>query len=95
MASNVENNRLAPSGAVVMQTLKSLHTTGLAQIAAGDLVVDMKQVTEADSSAVSLLMELRRAAEKHSHKLSVVNIPDSVTSLARLYGVTDMLPVEA
>jgi ABC-type transporter Mla MlaB component len=55
----------------------------------------MKDVTEADSSAVSLLMELRRAAEKHSHKLSVAHLPDSVRSLAKLYGVTHMLPAEA
>jgi phospholipid transport system transporter-binding protein len=95
MTSPAENNRLALSGPVVMQTLKSLHGAGMTQIASGDLVVDMQDVTEADSSAVSLLMELRRAAEKHSHKLSVVNLPDSVRSLARLYGVSEMLPSEA
>ncbi len=95
MSANAENNRLALSGPVVMQTLKSLHTVGMAQIAVGDLVVDMKDVTEADSSAVSLLMELRRAADRHSHKLTVLHTPDSVTSLARLYGVTDLLPLEA
>ncbi len=95
MASPAENNRLALSGPVVMQTLKALHTAGLAQIAAGDLVVDMQGVTEADSSAVSLLMELKRASLQHAHRLSVVNMPDSVRSLARLYGVTDMLPSEA
>ncbi|MGB8337283.1 MAG: STAS domain-containing protein [Burkholderiales bacterium] len=89
-----ENNRFAPSGPVVMQTLKGLHTDGLAQIATADMVVDMNEVTEADSSAVSLLMELRRAAQIHSHQLSVINMPDSVRSLARLYGVTDLLPKE-
>lgn len=95
MSANAENNRLALSGPVVMQTLKGLHTVGMAQIAVGDLVVDMKDVTEADSSAVSLLMELRRAADRHAHKLTVLHAPDSVTSLARLYGVTDLLPLEA
>ncbi|MEY4730013.1 MAG: hypothetical protein RL020_1171 [Pseudomonadota bacterium] len=95
MAVMAENSRLALSGPVVMQTLKSLHTAGMAQIAAGDVVVDMSGVTEADSSAVSLLMELRRAAHTHSHKLSVVNLPDNVRSLAQLYGVTDLLPAGA
>jgi phospholipid transport system transporter-binding protein len=95
MAVNAENNRLALSGPVVMQTLKGLHIAGMAQIAAGDLLVDMKDVTEADSAAVSLLMELRRAAQTHTHKLAVINMPDSVRSLARLYGVTDLLPSEA
>lgn len=95
MAVNVENNRLALSGPVVMQTMKSLHTDGLAQIAAGDVVVDMAGVTDADSSAVSLLMELRRAAQNHKRKLSVINLPDSVRSLAKLYGVTELLPTEA
>ena len=95
MAVNVENNRLALSGLVVMQTMKGLHTDGLAQIAAGDVVVDMAGVTDADSSAVSLLMELRRAAQNHKRKLSVINLPDSVRSLAKLYGVTELLPTEA
>lgn len=95
MTSSVETNRLALSGSVVIQTLKSLQTEGLAKIAAGDLVVDMRDVTEVDSTAVSLLMELRRAAATHSRKLSVVNMPDNVRSLARLYGVTEMLPAEA
>ncbi|MGB8857079.1 MAG: STAS domain-containing protein [Burkholderiales bacterium] len=95
MTVSAENNRLALSGPVVIQTLKSLQTEGLARIAAGDLVVDMKDVTEADSTAVSLLMELRRAAATHSRKLSVVNMPDNVRSLARLYGVTELLPAEA
>ncbi len=95
MSVNVGNNRLAPSGPVVMQTLKSLHAAGMAQLAKADLVVDMAGVTEADSSAVSLLMELRRAAHMHSRKLSVVNMPDNVRSLAKLYGVTDLLPTEA
>jgi phospholipid transport system transporter-binding protein len=95
MSVHAENSRLALSGPVVMQTLKSLHTKGLAQIAAGDVVVDMAGVTEADSSAVSLLMELRRAAEAHTRKLSIINMPDSVRSLASLYGVTDLLPTEA
>jgi phospholipid transport system transporter-binding protein len=95
MAVHAENNRLALSGPVVMQTLKSLHAAGLAQLAAGDLLVDMAGVTEADSSAVSLLMELRRAAQKHTRKLTVINMPDSVSSLAKLYGVTDLLPDRA
>lgn len=95
MASVAENNRLALSGPVVMQTLKSLHAAGVSQLAVGDLVVDMAGVTDADSSAVSLLMELRRAAQKHQRTLTVTNLPDSVRSLARLYGVTELLPTEA
>ena len=94
MSQTSDHNRFAPTGPVVMENLLSLYKSGLSQVAAGDVVVDMAGVTDADSSAVSLLLELCRDARRHQHKLSVINLPDSVKSLAQLYGVSHMIPAE-
>ena len=55
------------------------------------LTIDLAGVTEVDSSAVSLLLEWRRAALREKRKLAFVNLPDNLKSLAKLYGVTELL----
>ncbi|MDH5534062.1 MAG: STAS domain-containing protein [Betaproteobacteria bacterium] len=59
--------------------------------AAEQVVVDLGGVTEVDSSAVSLLLEWRRAALRDKRKLEFANLPDNLKSLAQLYGVTELL----
>jgi len=63
--------------------------------AAAEVVVDLAGVTEVDSSAVSLLLEWRRAALRDKRKLEFVNLPDNLKSLAQLYGVTELLDGKA
>ncbi len=95
MGQVADDRRFALSGPVVMENLIGLYKAGLQKVAEGDVVVDMAGVTDADSSAVSLLLELRREAARRSHKVLVINVPDSVRSLAKLYGVADLLPASA
>jgi phospholipid transport system transporter-binding protein len=59
--------------------------------ASGPLTVDLAGVTEVDSSAVSLLLELRRGARRAARSLEFVNLPENLKSLAQLYGVTELL----
>lgn len=53
--------------------------------------VDFSQVVEVDTAAVSLMLEWRRRAVAESKALSFVNFPASLTSLAALYGVADLI----
>ncbi len=53
-------------------------------------VVDLSDVTEVDSAAVSLLLEWRR--QDKSSTLRFANLPAALNSLAALYGVTDLIP---
>ncbi len=53
-------------------------------------VVDLSDVTEVDSAAVSLLLEWRRQAKTST--LRFANLPEALNSLAALYGVTDLIP---
>ena len=54
-------------------------------------IVDLAGVTEVDSSAVSLLLEWRRAAGRSNRQIEFINLPDSLKSLADLYGVSHLL----
>lgn len=55
-----------------------------------EVVFDLSQVPEADSSALSIILGWQRVAG--NDLLRLTNLPQSVISLAELYGITDMLP---
>ena len=57
----------------------------------GDAVIDFAGVTEADSAALALIFKWQRDAEKKGHKIHCLNIPANVMSLAKLYGVDDLI----
>lgn len=52
--------------------------------------IDLSGVTEADSAAVSLLLEWRRQAQPTN--LHFTHLPPALKSLADLYGVADLIP---
>lgn len=58
---------------------------------AGELVADFVGVEGVDSSAVSLMLCWMRAAQRNNVKLSFVNVPPNLVSLANLYGVAETL----
>lgn len=61
----------------------------------GDIVIDLAAVTEVDSSALSLLFEWQRAARQNNSRISFRNLPESLKSLAALYGVADLVAADA
>ncbi len=83
-------NELRLSGAVTLANAVALCEEGKQQLN-GDLVIDLAAVTEVDSAALSVLFEWRRAAREKNHKLAFRNLPDSMRSLAALYGVADLV----
>jgi len=74
-------------GDLVLDNATRLLTAGEAAISAGTTIFDLSGVGRMDSSALSLLLALRRRAGEKS--LQFRNVPDSLTSLARLYGIAD------
>ena len=56
-----DGNRLIVSGAVTIENVVKLTELGSAMLNREDWVIDMQQVTEVDSSAVSMLLEWQRA----------------------------------
>ncbi|MEF7616442.1 STAS domain-containing protein [Aquincola sp. MAHUQ-54] len=59
------------------------------------LVIDGSALKTFDSSAIAVLLECRRAALAAGRPFSVVNLPASLAELAGLYGVAELLGVEA
>lgn len=87
-----EDGRLVVSGRLTIATVPELFETGLSHLANEDLVVDLSQVEAVDSAAVSMLLGWLRAAQRNQHDLRVTGLPDDLLSLARLYGVAELLP---
>jgi phospholipid transport system transporter-binding protein len=55
------------------------------------LSIDFTDVTDIDSSAVSLLLHWRRAALKLGKSLRYVNMPPNLVDLAKLYAVDELI----
>lgn len=83
---------LLESGGLTMETVPALFEAGLQHLASQDLQVDFSQVEAVDSAAVSMLLGWERAAQRGKRELRVINLPEDLLSLARLYGVADLLP---
>ncbi|MDH4150289.1 MAG: STAS domain-containing protein [Betaproteobacteria bacterium] len=86
--------RCTLKGAVTLENALTLREEGLRLFAAPEVTLDLAGVTEVDSAAVSLLFEWRRAALAANRTIRYVNLPDNLTSLATLYGVTELVGAE-
>jgi phospholipid transport system transporter-binding protein len=75
-----------------METVAALFDADLQPLGEGALVIDLAHVEVADSAAVSLLLSWLRRAQRIRVVLSLVNVPDNLLSLAKLYGVAELLP---
>lgn len=78
-------------GRITIDNVRTLLAEGLSQFSKDRLVVDFSQLEEVDSSAVSLLLEWLREAQRNQRKLRFTNLPDNLKSLATLYGVLDLI----
>ena len=54
-------------------------------------VIDFTQVSKVDSSAIALLIELKRSAQKNDKQVSFIYLPAALMSIARLSQVDGML----
>jgi phospholipid transport system transporter-binding protein len=88
-------HEMVVSGGLTIETVPALFETGLQHLASQDLQVDFSQVESVDSAAVSMLLGWARAAKLGKRDLHVLNLPDDLLSLARLYGVDNLLPKQS
>lgn len=65
---------------------------GLGAETASPVVVDAKALGRFDSSALAVLLELRRACMRGGKVLVVQGLPPHLSDLATLYGVAGLLP---
>lgn len=89
----VAGNRLRVVGPMVIASATALKADGDSALAAGASVIDLQAVTDADSAAVAVLLAWTRNAQERQQAITIEHPPESIRSLATLYGVADLLPL--
>ena len=84
-------SRFETGATLTHASAKAALAAGLERIAAGATGVDCVQLEQFDSSALAVLLAWQRAARARGQALDVVNLPASLASLARAYGVDSLL----
>ncbi len=82
---------IAPT-ALTMYEAEAVLAQGLQAIAAGDAQIDLGSLQQFDSAAVATLLAWQRAASKLGKTLHISQLPPGLDSLAKLYGVDQLLP---
>ena len=83
-----------PAQAITVDLAESALQDGLRAIATGQTQFDLSKVATVDSSAVAVLLNWQRAASTASSTLRFSNVPASLISLMRVYGVDGLLAVD-
>ena len=86
-------DRLRVRGAITLADVTRWREAGLKEIDRDGLTIDLSGVEEADSSALSLLLEWHRAAKTRGFRVTFANLPENMRSLAEVYGVLDLVPM--
>lgn len=87
-----DGDRFVVQGPVTLDNVVSVLEEGRSVFSEAELVVDLGRIESVDSSAISLLMEWLRDAERDRRKLRFANMPENMKSLAELYGVSELIP---
>lgn len=92
MVDSAAPGPLRLSGRVDMDSAAAQLTQLTRQLnGSGARELDLSGVTGADSAALALLLELLRHSRQRGNALRVGPLPPTLTSLARLYGLDELL----
>jgi phospholipid transport system transporter-binding protein len=69
----------------------ALRAAVLDEIDRDGMTIDLGAVTEADSTALSLLLEWQRAAKARGWRIAFANLSGNMRSLAEVYGVLGLI----
>ena len=86
------DGRMMVSGPVTLANVAGLLEEGRRYLAEGVSSVDFGEVTEMDSAALALCLAWLRDAKARGGALAFSNLPESLQTIARLYGVDKLLP---
>lgn len=79
------------SGPLTFYSVPSIFAASGKWFAGSALTIDLKQVTQADSAGLALLIEWLRQARKANVSLTFANIPPQMQVLIRVNGLQDTL----
>jgi phospholipid transport system transporter-binding protein len=84
--------RMALSGPVTLTNVASLLEEGRRHLSEGVDTVDLGEVSEMDSALLALMLAWLRDARARGQALTFANLPESLRTIARLYGVDRLIP---
>ncbi len=82
--TTVDGHRLVVAGPLTMSTVAQEIDAGRRAVLAGATEIDLSGTTDIDSAALAMVLDWVRTAKK---PLKIVGMPQSMASLAALYGV--------
>jgi len=86
-----DKNQWNLSGDLTIENIPSIVDLINKQKADIKTTIDFSKVTSIDTSAISLIFELQRQAKKTKSHFTFKNLPKNLNSLAKLYGVEDLV----
>ena len=90
-----EGPRMVVSGPVTLANAAAVLEEGRRHLADGVRTIDLGEVSEMDSALLALLLAWLRDAKARQQEVSFTNLPASLQTIARLYGVDRLLPAAA
>ena len=88
-----EGPRMLISGPVTLGNVSAVLEEGRRHLAEGVQTIDLAEVSEMDSALLALLLAWLRDAKAREQPIAFSNPPESLLTIARLYGVDRLLPV--
>jgi phospholipid transport system transporter-binding protein len=79
------------SGDVVIGAVPTLLEASKSLTMLDNTKIDFANVTDIDTSTISLILEWKRRAQKENQSLKLVNVPANLTTLTQLYGVAELI----
>ena len=89
----LQNNQWCIAGEILMDNANAVLVESNALEITDDLQIDFSAVTDVDTAALSLLIEWQRRAVTANKKVVFTQLPESLISLATLYGVAEFIPL--
>ena len=88
-----ESGRIVVSGPVTLDNVAAVLEEGRRHVEEGVATVDLGEVTEMDSSLLAAMLAWLRDARLRGRELAFANLPESLRTIARLYGLDGLIPV--
>jgi phospholipid transport system transporter-binding protein len=86
-----DKNQWNLSGDLTIENIPSIIDLINKQKADKKTTIDFSKVTSIDTSTLSLIFELQRQAKSNQSHFIFKNLPKNLNSLAKLYGVEDLV----
>jgi phospholipid transport system transporter-binding protein len=90
-----DGGKILVSGPVTLSNAAQVLEQGRQHLAEGVRAVDFSEVTEMDSALLALALAWLRDARAAKREIAFTNLPEALQTLARLYGVEELLPLAA